>query len=154
MEGVSVPADVRARPMTASDVERVAQLELESFTSPWKADTFEALLDRPAAEMWVLDHHKDGVVGYFVLWCILDQGELANIAITEAHRGTGYGALLLRQALEVARERGVEALYLEVRVSNEAASKLYGRFGFTQVGVRRNYYDHPVEDGVVMVLRL
>jgi ribosomal-protein-alanine N-acetyltransferase len=55
--------------------------------------------------------------------------------------------------VDLARERGVEALYLEVRVSNTAAG-LYRSFGFTQVGVRKKYYDHPVEDGLVMVLRL
>jgi len=154
MERVGVPARVRVRPMKVADVERVTALEHDSFTSPWKADTFEALLERRGAEMWVLDHQEDGVVGYFVLWCILDQGELANIAVTEAHRGHGYGALLLRQVVDVARERGVRALYLEVRQSNKAATKLYEQFGFTSVGVRKEYYDHPVEDGLVMMLRL
>jgi len=140
--------------MAAADVERVAALEQASFTSPWKADTFETLLDRPGAEMWVLDHRTDGVVGYFVLWCIMDQGELANIAVAESHRGRGYGAFLLQRVVDVARERDVEALYLEVRVSNAAATKLYEGFGFTQVGIRKKYYDHPVEDGRILMLRV
>ena len=154
MGRVTAPTAVRARRMIAGDVERVAELEHASFTSPWKADTFEALLDRPGAELWVLDHETDGVIGYFVLWCILDQGELANIAILEAHRGKGYGAFLLQHVVDVARERGVEALYLEVRVSNTAAAKLYQAFGFTKVGMRKKYYDHPVEDGLVMMLKV
>ncbi|HSG48549.1 MAG TPA: ribosomal protein S18-alanine N-acetyltransferase, partial [Longimicrobiales bacterium] len=93
-------------------------------------------------------------IGYFVLWCILDQGELANIAVTEGHRGKGYGAFLLQRVVDVAKERGVEALYLEVRVSNASATKLYKAFGFTEVGRRKKYYDHPVEDGRVMMLRV
>jgi len=140
--------------MALADVDRVAGLELEAFTSPWKADTFAALVDRPGAEMWVLEHEEQGIVGYFVLWCVLDQGELANLAVAASHRGMGYGTLLLGQVIEVARERGVEALYLEVRVSNTSAMKLYQRFGFGQVGLRKKYYDHPVEDGLVMVLKL
>ena len=150
----AAPSDVRARRMAVADVERVAQMERDSFTSPWKAETFEALLDRPGAEMWVLDHATDGVIGYFVLWCILDQGELANIAVSDEHRGKGYGAFLLQRVVDVARERGVEALYLEVRASNAAAMTLYEAFGFTQVGLRKKYYDHPVEDGMVMMVRL
>ena len=154
MDGVRAVDAVRARPMAVTDVERVAEMELASFTSPWKAETFETLLDRPGAEMWVLDHETDGVIGYFVLWCILDQGELANIAVAESHRGRGYGAHLLQRVVDVARDRGVEALYLEVRVSNAAAIDLYRGFGFTQVGTRKKYYDRPVEDGMVMMLRV
>lgn len=154
MDGVRAPTAVRARPMAATDVERVAEMERASFTSPWRAETFESLLDRPGAEMWVLDHKTDGVIGYFVLWCILDQGELANIAVAEGHRGKGYGAYLLQRVVDVARERGVESLYLEVRVSNTAAVDLYKTFGFTGVGTRKKYYDHPVEDGLVMMLRV
>lgn len=154
MDRVTAPPAVRARPMAADDVERVAALELASFSSPWKAETFAALLDRPGAQMWVLEHETDGVIGYFVLWCILDQGELANIAVDEAYRGRGYGAFLLRQVMDTARERGVETLYLEVRVSNTRALALYGSFGFVEIGVRKKYYDHPVEDGVLMMLRL
>jgi ribosomal-protein-alanine N-acetyltransferase len=154
MGGVKVPVAVRARHMAAADVERVAEMERSTFSSPWKADTFEALLERPGAELWVLEHSTDGVIGYFVLWCILDQGELANIAVAEAHRGKGYGAFLLQRVVDLARERGVETVYLEVRVSNAAAAKLYADFGFTQVGLRKKYYDHPVEDGMVMMLRV
>jgi len=154
MERVTAPPGVRARTMTADDVDRVAEMEHASFTSPWSADTFAILLDRSSAELWVLEHATDGVIGYFVLWCILDQGELANIAVDEGYRGKGYGAYLLQQVMDVAVERGVEALYLEVRGSNTAALALYARIGFTQVGVRKKYYDHPVEDGLMMMARL
>lgn len=140
--------------MTAADVHRVAEIEAASFSSPWKAETFESLLDRPGAELWVLDEPDAGVVGYAVLWCILDQGELANIAVVEGHRGQGHGRYLLGRVLDIARERGVESLYLEVRVSNAAALDLYRSFGFQDVGVRKKYYDHPVEDALLLVRRL
>ena len=143
-----------ARKMTAADVDAVAALEAATFTAPWKPDTFQSLLDRSGAELWVLDDPDAGVVAYAVVWCILDQGELANIAVAESHRGKGLGRYLLGKVLDVARERGVQSLYLEVRVSNEGAIELYHSFGFTQVGVRKKYYDKPVEDALIMVRRL
>lgn len=154
MDGVSAPARVVVRPMAPTDVERVAAIEAAAFTSPWKAETFLTLLERPGAELWVLEEAEGGVLGYAVLWCILDQGELANIAIVDGHRGKGYGTYLLTRVIDVARDRGVESLYLEVRVSNTGAADLYRRFGFEQIGVRRNYYDSPREDALLMVLRL
>lgn len=145
---------VVARRMDAVDVERVARIEADSFTAPWRADTFEHLLDRPGCELWVLDDPEAGVVGYAVLWCILDQGELANIAVVESHRGQGHGAYLLGRIMDVARTRGVETLYLEVRLSNTGAAELYRSFGFTEVGRRKKYYDKPVEDALMMAAKL
>lgn len=157
MEGVraeQAAPGIVARRMTADDVGRVAELELASFTAPWSPDTFVHLLDRSGCELRVLEDPEAGVVAYAVLWCILDQGELANFAVAESHRGRGLGRRLLEHVLEVARERGVEALYLEVRVSNEAALALYRAYGFTEVGRRKKYYDKPVEDALVMVRRV
>lgn len=140
--------------MSANDVDRVVEIEHEAFTSPWKAETFLTLLERPGAELWVLEHPEDGVVGYAVLWCILDQGELANIAVTAEHRGHGLGAFLLDRVIDVARSRGVESLYLEVRMSNVDAIRLYRSFGFKDLAVRKDYYDAPKEDALVMMIRL
>lgn len=145
---------VAARRMTPEDVARVTALEAESFTCPWTAESFEHLLTREGCELWVLDDPEAGVVGYAVLWCVLDQGELANFAVAPGHRGAGLGALLCGRMLEVARERGVERLYLEVRASNEAAVGLYRSFGFVEVGRRKEYYDKPVEDAILMVAEL
>lgn len=153
MDGVTAPASVVARRMAQGDVDRVVAIEAEAFTSPWKADTFLTLLERPGAELWVLEEGGAAIVGYAVLWCILDQGELANIAIASGYRGRGYGRYLLGRVMEVAAERGVESLYLEVRVSNQGATDLYKRFGFQEIGIRRDYYDSPREDALLMVRR-
>ncbi len=153
--GLSGRADAMTiRAMRPADVARVAELEAASFSTPWRASTFATLLDRPGAELLVVEHDDAGVIGYAVLWCILDQGELANIAIDRAWRGRGLGSRLLARALKVARDRGVEVVYLEVRESNDAAQRMYRRFGFTQVAVRRGYYERPREDARVMMKRL
>jgi ribosomal-protein-alanine N-acetyltransferase len=140
--------------MQVADVARVAAIEAASFSSAWKPHTFISLLDTSGPELWVLEHPEDGVIGYFVLWCVMDQAELANIAVADGHRGHGLGAVLFERMLDVGRKRGVTSVYLEVRASNEAAIGLYERFGFTQIGVRKRYYDQPREDALVMLLRL
>jgi [ribosomal protein S18]-alanine N-acetyltransferase len=148
------PGAVVVRLMSIEDVATVARLERESFTTPWSARTFRTLRGRPGAELWVAEHESGGVVGYYVLWCIQDQGELANIAVETRYRGQRIGAMLLDHALEVAASRGVQSVYLEVRVSNAAARAMYESRGFEQIGVRRNYYDRPREDACVLMTRL
>lgn len=139
--------------MTAADVDAVAALEALAFSTPWQADTFRTLLERPGAELHVLD--ADGeLAGYAVLWCILDQGELANIAIREQDRGLGLGGVLLDHVLEVASGRGVRSLFLEVRESNAAAAALYESRGFREIGRRKDYYERPREDARVLEKRL
>ena len=140
--------------MVAVDVDAVAGMERDTFSTPWSEETFRTLLDRSGVEMWVLDGLEVGLVAYAVVWYILDQGEVANIAVASGHRGKGYGSLLLSKVLDVARQRGVASMYLEVRASNTRAAALYCRFGFEEIGIRKGYYDSPTEDAIVMVARL
>jgi ribosomal-protein-alanine N-acetyltransferase len=140
--------------MTAEDVDAVVSIETEAFSSPWSRETFLDLVDQPGLEFLVMEDRDAGVIGYAVLWCVLDQGELANMAVTPSLRGRGLGTFLLSRVLEIARERCVETVYLEVRASNETAARLYTRFGFSDVGVRRGYYQHPKEDARLMMTTL
>ncbi len=154
MERVDAAPEVLIRPMKRSDVETVLGIERRVFTSPWQANTFSGLIGRPGSELWVMERPPEGVIAYAVLWCIVDQGELANLAVRPEYRGQGYAARLLEHVLRNARERDVEAIYLEVRASNERALELYEGFGFLRVGVRKNYYDKPKEDALVMRMLL
>jgi ribosomal-protein-alanine N-acetyltransferase len=155
MERIASQADgTQVRKMRAEDVDAVVAIETESFSSPWRRETFLELIDRPTAELLVMEHIVEGVIGYAVLWCILDQGELANVAIAPRMRGLGLGRALLGRVLDVGRERGVETVFLEVRESNARALGLYQRFGFAEVGHRRGYYDHPKEDARILMAKL
>lgn len=147
-------ATARVRAMAEADVDDVAAIEQEAFTTPWKADTFRSLLGRDSAVPLVLELPEVGVVGYAMLWCIVDQGEIANIAIHSDWRGKSLGAFLLDQVIDVAREAGVRALYLEVRESNRVAALLYESRGFVEIGRRRDYYDGPREDARVLQKRI
>lgn len=141
---------VDVRRMRLADVDSVISIESETFSSPWQRETFSSLLDRPTVELLVLESAAVGVIGYAVLWCVLEQGELANVALSSSWRGRGLGRYFIGRVLDVARERGVSEIFLEVRASNERASEIYRRFGFTEVGLRRGYYDAPKEDARIM----
>ena len=154
MEGVDSLEGIRIRSMRRADIGAVLEIEAETFSSPWQQETFSILLDRSAAELLVMEDDADGVIGYAVLWCILDQGELTNVAVAQGQRGRGLGRHLIGRVLDRARDRGVTTMYLEVRSSNDRALEIYRRFGFTEVGVRRDYYDEPREDARIMMATL
>lgn len=146
-------------------------LERESFSTPWREETFARLLDGGSgAEVWVAEEQSEdvtpdqrlesgisrgsGVLGYAVLWIVGDQAELANLAVRPDARGQGVGGSLLDQVLQRCRQASVTALYLEVRHSNEVARRLYEGRGFRTIGLRKSYYTRPREDARVMMLSL
>ena len=139
------------RQVRAGDLESVLRIETASFTDPWSFDSFAELLenDRVFFAGWQEDGGPE-VLGYVVSWHVLDEGEVANVAVTPEARGRGIGAALLVAALEDARQRGTRAVFLEVRESNVAARSLYERHGFERVGLRKGYYVRPKEDALIM----
>ena len=142
------------RPMKIGDIDCVLGIELQAFTSPWKAETFLGLINRDGAELWVTEHPEIGVIAYGVLWCLLDQGELANMAVAPEFLGQGIAAQLLDHILGVACSRGVKSIYLEVRASNDRAVGLYSGFGFQEISRREGYYDLPREDALIMRIEI
>jgi [ribosomal protein S18]-alanine N-acetyltransferase len=144
-----VNAPILVRDMTPADVPSVVAIERASYSVPWSEPTFRGLLRRRDAEL-IVAIIDDRVIGYAVFWCVVDQGELGNVAVSAAARRRGVGELLVAEIIRRAAGRRVRELFLEVRPSNETARRLYDRFGFTPVGRRRNYYQEPVEDALVL----
>lgn len=139
------------RAATERDLAAVHAIEVAAFSDPWSRGSFASLLRDPRVLFAVAESDDlTGVIGYVVAWFVVDEAEVANVAVAPGARGRGVGARLLDEALDVARERGVTAVYLEVRDSNAAARALYESRGFEQVGRRRRYYRRPVEDALVM----
>lgn len=137
------------RDMMGADVAAVVAIERASYAVPWSEATFRGLLRRRDAETVVAD--CDGVViGYSAFWRVLDQGELGNVAVAAAWRGRGLGERLVREMLARAAQHGVREVFLEVRPSNTFARRLYERLHFASVGRRRNYYQSPTEDALVL----
>jgi [ribosomal protein S18]-alanine N-acetyltransferase len=145
--------DFRIRPLVEDDLQRVMQIEVTSFSTPWRENTFRALMRRTDTDLFVAE--VDGlVVGYAAAWTVLDQSELGNVAVLGDSRGRGLGGALVDAVVERVKERGAHELFLEVRESNQGAQRLYADRGFVVVGRRKRYYSAPVEDALVMRLRV
>ena len=135
--------------MKLADLSEVVRIETTAFTTPWSERTFRSLLGRSGVELWVAEW-EDQLAAFAILWRVLDEGELANIAVRKDLRGRGIGSELLSRILEVAKDSGVRSLYLEVRESNRLAREMYARRGFLEIGVRKGYYEAPREDAHVL----
>ena len=95
---------------------------------------------------------QDGqVAGYCVCYQSFEEGEITNVAVKKELRGQGIAGKLLEKLCSYGKERGLERYILEVRAGNEPAIHLYERSGFTRVGIRKGFYEQPVEDAVIMV---
>ncbi len=143
-----------------SDLGAVLQIERDSFADPWSRESFASSLALDRMRFLVAEDAdrvpaggRDGggeILGYVVALFIVDEAEIADLAVTPEARRRGIGGLLLdRVAVEAARA-GVRSLYLEVRESNSAARALYASRSFAQVGLRRGYYQHPREDALLL----
>ncbi|MGD8277741.1 MAG: ribosomal protein S18-alanine N-acetyltransferase [Gemmatimonadota bacterium] len=153
VRGVPKDPPVEVRAMIAADLEAVTRIERDSYSAPWTEQTFRSLVDRPDTD--ALTALSDGVVvGFAVTWSVGDQAELGNVAIAKDWRNLGIGERLVREVVVRLGRRGVHEVFLEVRVSNRTARRLYERLGFVEIGRRRNYYARPAEDAIVMRKRL
>lgn len=145
---------IRIRSATASDIDRVLQLETEAFSDAWTRSSFVQLLG-DTRSLFAVACGDDGLVhGYVVAWYVADEGEIANLAVASTSRRRGIGGMLLDTALDAARARNAASVYLEVRDSNESAQALYASRGFEPVMRRRRYYRAPTEDALVLKLDL
>ncbi|MGZ8379765.1 MAG: ribosomal protein S18-alanine N-acetyltransferase [Gemmatirosa sp.] len=146
---------LRLRRATTDDVDAIAAIERLAFSDPWSRDSFATLARNPDVYFVVADaaSHRASAqapLGYIIAWFVLDEGEVANVAVAPSARGTGVGARLLDAALAEARRRGVGHVFLEVRESNTVARRLYASRGFIELGRRKRYYREPVEDALVL----
>jgi ribosomal-protein-alanine N-acetyltransferase len=129
---------VEMSPMSAWDLDEVLRIETRVHSSPWSRGNFTDSIGN-GHSAWVCRAGSD-LIGYFVLMLVVDEAHLLNIGVDEKNQGTGFGARLLRHAMDIALQNGARTLLLEVRQSNGRALALYRHFGFRQIGVRRGYY--------------
>ncbi|MCR5107506.1 MAG: ribosomal protein S18-alanine N-acetyltransferase [Lachnospiraceae bacterium] len=140
---------ITLREMLDEDVDAVCEIEKETFSMPWKKQDFLKMIeDDNMAYMVILEDGE--IIGGAGIREILGDVEITNVAIKEGLRGKGYGRLLLRAVIEKGREIGGSEFTLEVRKSNTAAIRLYTSEGFVTEGVRKNFYEKPTEDGLIM----
>ena len=144
---------IAVAPATRDDLDAVLGLEVVAFADPWTRPAFEAALKERHARFRVA-RTAEGVIGYVVAWFVLDEGEIANLAVAPPARRRGVARALLEQIIGEARSSRLARLFLEVRESNAAAQALYTSRGFEPVARRARYYRKPVEDAIVLRLEL
>lgn len=138
------------------DLEALVEMERESFSHPWTRRNLKHALDRghlvvlrgPTASA----APRRGILGYCVFEMVAGELHVHNLAIQPGHRGQGLGRRLLETVLWLATRRGAQSALLEVRESNWPALQLYYSLGFQSVRRRRNYYSHPTEDALELIL--
>jgi ribosomal-protein-alanine N-acetyltransferase len=139
---------------TRADLDSVERLEVVAFADPGTRQAFEAALKERHARFRVARGPDGALIGYVIAWFILDEGEIANLAVMPTSRRRGVARALLDEIIVEARESGLARLFLEVRESNAAAAALYASRGFTPIARRARYYRKPVEDAIVLRLEL
>ena len=142
---------VKIVPMAAEHLDRLEQLERMCFSRPWSKKMLAEELDNQGAAFLVaVEPETEKAVGYAGLLVVADEGYITNVAVDPSCRRQGVAAQLLQVFDNFAKGNHLAFLTLEVRPSNAAAIALYEGFGFREVGRRRNYYDLPKEDALIL----
>lgn len=145
---------VQIVPMNGDHLDEVAELERVCFPDPWSRNMLKEELENDLAAFLVALDGQGAVAGYAGLQVVLDEGYILNVAVRPDCRRQGVAGQLLQVFLDFAKGNRLAFLTLEVRASNYPAIALYGSRGFRGVGRRKNYYEHPKEDAVIMTLDL
>ncbi|HSH07010.1 MAG TPA: ribosomal protein S18-alanine N-acetyltransferase [Burkholderiales bacterium] len=153
LDRASAPRPRLAR-MQPEDLDAVVAVESAIYSHPWTRGNFVDAL-RAEYECWVW-READALIGYFVLLVAAGEAHLLNFSVAADHPRRGCGSAMLDQVIAQARQMHARSVFLEVRPSNAGAQRLYQRFGFRRVAVRRGYYPAHSgrEDALVYVLRL
>ena len=137
--------------LKAEHLQAVAALERACFAEPWSQESLELLCREGALGVVIpSDGQNETAKAYGGMTLVLDEGSITNIAVRPDCRRQGLGRAVVQALIDEARARGVTDIYLEVRVSNEAAIALYCSLGFSVVGTRKNFYKLPVEHAYIM----
>ena len=141
--------EVIIKPLTEEYVDQVCVLEEEAFSMPWHKESFLEMIANENA-CYLVALVGDEVVASCGLRHIVGEGEITNVVTKNTMRGKGVGRQILLRLLEEGSKMGAEAFTLEVRVSNAPAIHLYESLGFVSEGVRKNFYEDPTEDALIM----
>lgn len=139
------------RKMMPEDIPVAVEIERECFSRPWSEQSFRESLSREDTVFLVCEEEETKTVqGYIGMYLSFDEADVTNVAVSANARRQGCGTLLVEAARTIAKEQGAAFMLLEVRVSNEAAIALYKKMGFEKIGIRKNFYDFPTEDAMLM----
>ena len=139
------------RPICENDLFDVAEIEEICFSSPWSCESLKMLCREGGMGYVAYDTEAEKVLAYGGMLCVLDEGQITNIATHPSARRRGLGEAVVRALLCGGEAAGLSFFSLEVRESNVAAISLYEKLGFVRAGVRKGFYSNPSENGIVMI---
>lgn len=142
--------------MEIHHVKEVVAIETDVFPFPWSYASFVNCMTY-GYDCWVMRDESDVMIGYFIVMKVVDEAHLLTFAVRSGSQGRGFGRVMLEKVIAIAHELGMDSVFLEVRPSNRRAWNLYERFGFAEIGRRKNYYQaagNAREDGIMMRLPL
>ena len=135
--------------MILEDVPEVAAIESMLFSQPWSERGFlESMKSRDT--LYLVVKMQEKIIGYCGLLQSFEEADITNVAVHPEWQGKGIAFQMLQKLMELGRAKGIERYTLEVRVSNTPAVRVYEKLGFSSVGIRKNFYDMPREDAMIM----
>ena len=139
--------------MTENQIPQISEIERFCFSAPWTEKMLAEELENPHA-CFLAAEEVGTVAGYIGCHMICDEGYIANVAVAPDFRRQGIGKHLVQALIEESRKRGLSFISLEVRKGNIPAQTLYSGCGFQVAGIRKNFYSHPQEDGLIMTCQV
>lgn len=137
------------REMLVEDLDQVVDIEQNLFSVPWTKEGFLTYLMKKDTMFFVVEE-KERILGYCSMMTVLDEGDILNVAVRSDRQKEGIGLFLVDSMLRMAEMEEIRLVHLEVRQGNGTARRLYQRLGFKEDGLRRDYYENPVENAVLM----
>lgn len=138
-------------PMNADHLDELERLERICFSRPWSRKMLAEELENACAAFLVAEEPEtQRVLGYAGVLVMADEGYITNVAVFPEYRRQGIAAQIIKVFCDFAQGNHLAFLTLEVRPTNTAAIELYRSFGFEEVGRRKNYYDLPKEDALIL----
>lgn len=143
--------EIKIRPMEKSQIDDVLKIEEQAYGEHhWSKDSFYGELSNNLAHYYCAFNEKDELVGYAGSWRVIDEAHITTIAVSNDVRRKKIGEALLNRVLEDCYKNEIKYITLEVRVSNTPAIKLYEKYGFKSLGLRKGYYQNNNEDALIM----
>ncbi len=141
---------ISIRELRYEDVDAVCSLEEEAFSMPWHKQSFIEMIENKDA-LYLVAIEDNQVVGCCGLRSIVGEGDISNIVVKKECQGQGIAQLMLKELMETGNKRfQIESFTLEVRLSNQNAIHIYEKLGFNSEGIRKNFYEKPTEDAMIM----
>ena len=138
---------------TEIDIKYIAELEEKIFSDAWTEKSVQDTFEQKQAFITVAEDEGE-IVGYCIVYYVMDEAEIARVATCETVRRKGIGKGLLQYTCDCCREKQIERLMLDVRESNEGAIAFYKKHGFQTDGIRKHFYEMPKENAVLMSMPL